>query len=413
MSSNVSKAERWEILHQAIVEFASGNFNLPEFPFGEGDEVDALAEGVIMLGEELQAKTISDKYLNSVVEGLSDVLMVLDNNMAIKEINRAGIELLEFPMQILSKLNFSHLCPEILYHDEIALKLKKKEFDGLKNLELVLRSKSGRNVQVSASFSSISGNWKDGHEILFIARDISDLLSTRKLLENKNQELSTLIYRITHDLRAPLSNIMGLVEMARVSAASDDVNMNDILPMLGMMQTSAERLDKILRYFNQILFVHKTDTEWVQVDFDKVFNKAINSVRNEFANVDFECNLKADALDKPFIGPVDLIQSMAFNLVHNAVQYRSADRSCKVDIELRQTNNFIKIRVKDNGVGIDKDLQNDVFNMFVKVSAISDGAGLGLYFVKSLVEQLKGEISIDSVKNIGTTFTVYLPIQQD
>lgn len=408
---NLRDDERWEFVHNAIIEFASGNFNIPEYKATKGDDFDALAQGIIMLGEELKASTISYEYLSSVYSGITDLLIVLDNDLNIQEVNDAVVDVLEFERKDFGKLNISHLCPEVLYNDSIRFPLKQLTKKGkLNDLELNLFTKSGKSLVVSASFSVIKGNWRKGHDILFTAKDISDLVATKTRLVERNQELSTLVYRISHDLRSPLSNAMGLINMLVDMLQRKQEDRDSVISVISMMQTSVNRLDEILRHFNQLLYIGEEDERNENIDFAEMVGQTLKKLYQSFEDVPVEVKKNITVDSGVYSGPRRLIEIMFYNILHNSFVYSNQDLVLQLSIVIKERGKHIMIEIGDNGIGINKTLSPDVFKMFVKASKNAAGSGLGLYFVKNVVERLNGSISLQSKENQGTQVKILLPV---
>jgi signal transduction histidine kinase len=103
------------------------------------------------------------------------------------------------------------------------------------------------------------------------------------------------------------------------------------------------------------------------------------------------------------------------NFLSNAIKYQDPGKKKKsfVNIQVTQTKSYATITIEDNGVGIKKEYQSKIFNMFFRASENSFGSGLGLYIARQAVERLGGEIKVDSKLGIGTTFTINLPSLED
>lgn len=402
--------ERWRFIYKAILDFASRNFEFPEYEPTKGDELDAMAEGIIMLGEELRDTTTSNEYLDDIHQSITDILIVLDKDLKIQAVNKAARELLEFSETDLKKLNLSHLAPEVIYRDEIKFAFSNsKEFSKLQNISLNLYTKSGRTKQVSASISQLSGGWKKGHDILFIAKDISRLMSVQRNLEERNQELSTLVYRISHDLRAPLSNILGLMPMLTNSIGDETAKTQDVLELIRMMNVSAFRLDKILMHFNEILYIEKASEVNSEIDFDEIISASDRRLREEFPERQFSIVHNVQPLSEPYKGPLRLLKTILFNIMHNSLFHNSKNSDLLVEINVKRRGHHLRISIADNGIGVPKEFAKDVFKMFSKASSVSSGSGLGLYFVKNVVHQLKGEVLLENREGQGLTIILLFP----
>jgi signal transduction histidine kinase len=102
------------------------------------------------------------------------------------------------------------------------------------------------------------------------------------------------------------------------------------------------------------------------------------------------------------------LRSILYNLISNAIKYRSAERPIRVEISSYIENRFVVISVKDNGLGIRKEDIPKVFKMFKRLHAHVEGSGIGMYIIKRMVENKGGKIELESEIDKGSTFKVYL-----
>ena len=114
----------------------------------------------------------------------------------------------------------------------------------------------------------------------------------------------------------------------------------------------------------------------------------------------------------PFFSDIKRIEVILGNLLINAVSYRSHDRELIIGVEVSTSDDDVVIVIKDNGIGIKEEVLPKIYNMFYRGTEASQGAGLGLYIVKEIVEKLSGKITITSMAGIGTTVTVTIPSEQ-
>jgi signal transduction histidine kinase len=106
------------------------------------------------------------------------------------------------------------------------------------------------------------------------------------------------------------------------------------------------------------------------------------------------------------------VQSILFNLLTNAIKYRSPHRPLEIEVFSYQEGNFICLGVQDNGLGIDLEkYQDKLFGMYKRFHQHIDGKGLGLHLVKTQIEALGGSIAVESAKGEGTTFKVMFPVE--
>ncbi|PWV57026.1 PAS domain-containing sensor histidine kinase [Chitinophaga sp. S165] len=243
-------------------------------------------------------------------------------------------------------------------------------------------------------------------------RDVTYKIRYRKALEasnnrlkKTNNELDRFVYSVSHDLRAPLASVLGLIEYTTSETADENV-----LQDLGMMQGSIEKLDRfildILDYSRNVRLNIKVQ----DIDFRQLLTEIRDNLK--FLNVDkppirFDVNIQEESVFRSDEGRISILLN---NLISNAMRYYDPGKPepfIEVNISLGQEG--ANITVKDNGIGIEAAYHQKIFDMFFRVSEKSNGSGLGLYLVKETIEKLKGRIDLQSVPGVGTTFNIFLP----
>ena len=244
-------------------------------------------------------------------------------------------------------------------------------------------------------------------EIKRINENLEDLVSQRtKLLEDANKELDTFLYRASHDLRSPVCSIIGLCNIAM---STSDGESKDLVQKV-VFTTSI--MDKLLKKLSIISEINQP-TNFSSITLVDL----LEDVRDVFSKIAAEqkINLTIDCpADLVIYSYPNLIESILINLIENAFFFGSMKDPENVSVEVTATikNDKVEISVLDNGIGIDNEINDRVFDMFFKGHEQSKGSGLGLYIVQKAVQALEGEIQVESVVNEYTRFTVYLPLQQ-
>jgi len=246
------------------------------------------------------------------------------------------------------------------------------------------------------NFVSRINVFKVGEGIGMAIQDITDL-------KEAVDELETFIYKSSHDLRSPISTILGLANLA-----ISDINRDTTDFYFKMVKKKAEELDFILNQLMETASIRKDEKTVHLIDFNEIINEVKNSLAhmNGFKEVRFEEHID---VDQRFYSDKRLLKSILQNLLDNAIKYKHDHADAFVKIIVSTNDGGIKIEVADNGIGIIENLQENIFNMFFRATEKAKGAGLGLYTVKYAVRKLGGRITLNSKQNEGTVFTVYLP----
>ncbi len=221
-------------------------------------------------------------------------------------------------------------------------------------------------------------------------------------LEKMNDELNRFVYSTSHDLRSPLASIMGVLNLAKMEGSVEDPN-----NYLGMIDTCVNRMDafiqKIIEYYKSIRY----DDEYELIDFAQLFDESIEICRmqNPFIEFDVQINQSSE-----FKGDVFRMSVIINNLISNAVKYQKPQEP-KPTVKLGVTadENFAEIIIEDNGIGILDEHLNNIFKMFFRSHDNITGLGIGLYIVKEALTRIGGEIAVQSVYGIGTTFKLTIP----
>ncbi|WP_375579915.1 PAS domain-containing sensor histidine kinase [Marivirga tractuosa] len=231
-----------------------------------------------------------------------------------------------------------------------------------------------------------------------------EIKEKNQLLEQTNAELDRFVYSVSHDLRAPLNSIQGLINIGDTTEDSQELKQ-----LLGMMKN---RVKKLYSFIDEIIsFARNTRTEIIKQNVnirDLVKETFENTQYRELsADIDFRMRIEEDIIIETDKGRLGVIFN---NLVDNAIKYhRHANPGKYVAVQTEFAANNILIKVIDNGQGIPFEAQSKIFDMFFRASENSKGSGLGLYIVKDMVERLGGSIDLQSEKGEGTTFTIKLP----
>jgi signal transduction histidine kinase len=246
--------------------------------------------------------------------------------------------------------------------------------------------------------------------LLYFVLDINfksekQLSVNNQLLSKANQELDRFVYSASHDLRAPLSSMLGLIEIARTS---DDPQ--EIKHCLNLMRNSVADLDdfikEIIDYSRNTRLEVKKDNfnllDLIQEVTDGL--KFGTGLENLFVSYSIQSDLEisTDRLR---------LKTILYNIIGNAFKYHDQTKEKQVvSISALVDSQVLKITIEDNGLGIDSEHVPRIFEMFFRASEQSQGSGLGLYIVKETLEKLNGKIDVSSTPKFGSTFKIEIPL---
>lgn len=219
-----------------------------------------------------------------------------------------------------------------------------------------------------------------------------------------NAELDRFVYSASHDLRAPLSSVLGLVEIARLEST---IQRKD--ECLAMINTSIKKLDG---FINDIIDYSRNQRLEIQVE--KVdMEREVSDVFDDLKYLDKENKIekKVDVQEqKEFMTDGRRVSVILKNLVSNSIRYHDLEKSdpyIHVDVQFNSHN--AQLTIADNGIGIDEKHLENIFKMFYRADEGSKGSGLGLYIVKETVDKLGGKIEVESTSGRGTSFIITIP----
>ncbi|MEN7549936.1 ATP-binding protein [Rapidithrix thailandica] len=224
-------------------------------------------------------------------------------------------------------------------------------------------------------------------------------------LAQKNQELEEFSFIAAHDLKAPLTNLQGLLKVLDAGA----VISQEGKPVFEKVQRVVHSMRTKLNTLNDIIALKATLREQKEkVHFGEVFSKIMHEISEQISESVVE--IHADFSECPFIhyNPIQL-HSVLYNLTINAIKYRHPEKQAFVKVNTCISQGKTLLIVKDNGLGFDeiKD-KAKLFRLFKRVHSHVEGLGIGLYIVRSIVYSHGGSIEVNSKINQGTTFKIYL-----
>ena len=231
-------------------------------------------------------------------------------------------------------------------------------------------------------------------------------VTERVRLENMRSDF---VANVTHELKTPLTSISGFVETLRIN---DNIDISTRNRFLGIIETESDRLKRLIDDILLLSFIENKEQESSEdVDIYSVFKEVyeLTYTSAKVKDIDIEYNFEHENMI--IKSNRDYIKQIFLNLVDNAIKY--TPNGGIVTTEVRYDDNYILIKVIDNGIGISKEDKTRIFERFYRVDKARSrdvgGTGLGLAIVKHIVKSLHGTIDVESELNIGTKFIVKIP----
>ena len=276
----------------------------------------------------------------------------------------------------------------------------------------VLRKDNGEEIFIRSTGEVIRNKNGKAHRILGIKQNITgkkqseeELKSQNEELLKVNNELDHFVSRVSHDLRAPISTALGLIEL--VLKHENDVD--KIKELLGHVRNSLNKQDYFIRDILDYSRNSRMPLLPEVVDFRKmtedIFSQLVYSYESDKVKHSLHIEQKED-----FFSDKSRLYIVLTNLLSNAFKYLSPHKElAEVRVEVKVERKQALVKVKDNGMGIEKKHLDRVFDMFYRATDKKPGSGLGLYIVKESVAKLSGQIIIESEAGKGTCIELILP----
>lgn len=275
------------------------------------------------------------------------------------------------------------------------------EANGNGSGEIKLRTNNGDDVYFDVTVT----NHIDHDEIRGMVVFMYDITESRVIqtkLEKEKHHLDHVIFKTTHDLRAPLRSALGLIQLAEMEP-------QQYLKYLDLIKASLNRLDGMIDEMNNFYTNDKLAIKNDRIDIRQLIDLEIENLHNMPEAQDIRFDVFVDG-DVPFYSDPIRLKTIVSNLLSNSIKYSDPQKMRKyIQVSAHVFTDWLFITFEDNGIGIDAEHQEKIFDLFYRVSADKRGTGLGLYIVKDTIDRLQGKIYVRSKRGEGTAFTVTLP----
>jgi len=248
-------------------------------------------------------------------------------------------------------------------------------------------------------------------EIRNVVMDAFANTQTRVALEVRNRELEEaykeldrFVYSVSHDLRAPLMGIMALAGFLQKSQNLEEVNEYGEL-----IVKNINRLDEFITNLLEYYKVKRGELTISSLSFEDLFKEIFEMYEAEMLdnNIRFEMDVKQH---EDFRGDKLILLVALQNFFSNSIKYQKLENRNKfIKLSAHVLRGEAVVVIEDNGIGIDKEFQHRIFEMFYRASSQAVGSGIGLYNAKLALSKLGGEVELESAAGVGTLFTIKIP----
>jgi PAS domain S-box-containing protein len=300
--------------------------------------------------------------------------------------------------------------PGFLTGAKTNLAILDEAFENIKNKtgsyknEIIVYRKDGSHLWIEFSIDPILDETSEIRYWVWVLRDITKRKEAEEELKKINFELDSFVYRASHDLRAPLTSIIGLVNIS-----SNEQDIAVIRNYFKMISESAKKLDRYIINLLSLSRNSRLEVSNEEINFEEIIKETFDELRymKNAELLKLIYNIEKQAI---FYSDSLRLKVIFKNLLSNAIKYQNtnSERSfLRIDISIYEKH--AELRLDDNGIGIPEKIRDKIFDMFFRGTELSDGSGLGLYIVKNVLEKMNGTIHIDSNEHKGSTIVIKIP----
>jgi two-component system, chemotaxis family, CheB/CheR fusion protein len=420
-------AEAKHNLEVAYERIESTNENMQSFNeelLSANEEMQSANEELQSVNEELQTVNKEHQVTNTALSELNDDLnnyfrsnlngqLFVDRDLLVRKYSPGAVRHINIRDSDIGR-PLSNLTTNIKLETLIA-DIKKVILDG-QTVTKEAESADARIYQVmTMPYVRKNDTVPDGaiisfYDITELKNLLKELNISNKSLDHSNQsllrindDLNNFVYGASHDLNAPILNIEMVLEML-----NDKMDLNDpeVSNLSGMLNKTILNFKEIIKDMAALgTLESEMQNEGHSEDIGLLFGEIIDTLAPKVkqANV----IIQSDFQQKKVRFPKKNLRSILLNLMTNAIKFSSADRQPEISITTEAVENYILLKVRDNGIGMEKAKIDYVFQMYQRINKDVEGQGIGLYLVRKIVDASGGKIEVESKKGAGSTFKIF------
>jgi PAS domain S-box-containing protein len=340
--------------------------------------------------------------LAQLFQNLPMAVVMLNDSGKVEQVNKGFEEMFGYSLAELKNKSINDfIVPAELHHEGIDLN-NLITSNRVVSVETIRRHRNGNIVNVILyGVPVMLDNQTIGIYGVYV--NITDRKRVEEELKIRNTELDNFVYKVSHDLRAPLSSILGLVNLARLPGNTD--NPMDYIDIIGdKVQHLDHFISDVLSHSKNL----KMDVSTTRVDIKKIIDSTFNDLSYLDGAKEVIRNVRIEGID--LYSDPWRISEIFRNLISNSIKYRKLDDTIpEISVKIHIYHLRADISFSDNGIGIDEKSLVKIFEMFYRATEQSDGSGIGLYIVKNAIDKLGGQIVVASRPLEGTRFNIVLP----
>lgn len=230
-----------------------------------------------------------------------------------------------------------------------------------------------------------------------------------------NKEKDEFLTNMSYDIRTPINSIIGALDLAKLHP-------NDVGSLQFSLKSIKETTNYILKLIDDMLAISKTESTHINLDeeafnIDGLIDECCDIVKSQVTKKEIELNVNKNVTNVNLFGSSLHIRRIILNILGNAIKFTSNHGHIDLSVDELPSNNvkktIVRIIIQDDGIGMSEEFQKDIFKPFYKENNDNSysSTGLGMTITKKLVDLLEGNITVQSELNVGSTFTIILPIK--
>ncbi|OYX84077.1 MAG: hypothetical protein B7Y83_09370 [Flavobacteriales bacterium 32-34-25] len=413
-AANVPKQNQFRLIHKNGQEiWVEGTaLNLLE-----KDSVNAIIVNYrdISKRKELEAQ---QALTASIVNSSDDAIISKTLDNIITSWNKGAEKILGYSAEEMIGNTVLKLIPENLRGEEKEISAQIAVGQAIEHFETVRQKKNGELIYVSLTISPIYDKLGNVVGASKIMRDITEsktfeneLIRYNAELKKTNAELDRFVYSASHDLRAPLKSMLGLIYITTEDVKENETLDNglEIIERLDLLNKSVVKLDSFIEDILDYSRNARLELVYEEIDFENLVHEVKNQLKftDEKQKIDFSISINSKQL---FVSDCQRLKVVLNNIISNAYKYSDIEKERSfIKVTFFTDSTKATIVIEDNGIGIVESDQEKIFDMFYRATITSTGSGLGLYIVKETMEKLGGKISVESEYGKNSKFYIEIP----
>lgn len=410
-------AETKQKLIDSNIALDASNDNISSYNeelISSNEELQSVNEELQSVNEELQ--TVNNEYqlkikelaelnddLNNYFKSTINAQLYIDQNHVLKKFTPSAIVQINVQdsdigrkiTDISTNIRFSTLMEDIkkVISNSVTVKKEVQTIDGRWYQMMgtpYIREYENQNAGVIITFN-----------------DITEIKKVQEKLARINADHDTFIYAVSHDLRGPLTNLFIIVSLLKEAIRTDsgDPRYQEIKDLIELTDKSTSNLNTIIDELSDIAKIESDVDVDEPVNIKSLLEEVEFSIKSRLEKS--KAKLHYDLKEPEIKFSRKNLRSILYNILTNAIKYRSPDRDPEVSIKTEKDGDFTILSIQDNGMGIPENQKDKIFGAFRRAHTHVDGTGVGLYLVKKTITNAGGDIQVESEEGKGSIFKVF------